>query len=82
MARIVSLEQAKASGMIRGDYVRLANPSTVFHDRVTGWSIIGNEVKELPNVLSQSVMQSIRGGRFVFVGKREYKDSKKEDEGE
>ena len=81
MARIVSLEKAKNSGVVRGDYVRLVNPLTSFHDRMTGWGISGHEVKALPDVLSPSVMQSIRGGRFVFVGKKEYKELEK-DKGE
>jgi len=50
-------------------YIRLKNTNTAYVDRVSGWTIKGDEIKELPppDTLSQSLLESINAGRFVRV---------------
>ena len=52
-------------------YVRLKNTNTVYRDKVTGWTIVGKEIKELPEVSpgrsSQTMLAAIRAGRFERV---------------
>lgn len=52
-------------------YVRLRDTSTSFRDKATGWTLKGDEIKELPSVspsrYSQTLMAAIRTGRFVRV---------------
>jgi len=78
MAIVIPVEK-----LIRGLYeiggvnpvmVKLRNTNTVFRDKVTGWTIVGKEIKELPithsspgNPFSQKLFAAIRAGRFVRV---------------
>ena len=53
-------------------YIKLKNNNTVYKDRVTGWTIVGSEIKELPqdsasHSISQSLLLAIRAGRFIRV---------------
>jgi len=76
MAVVIPVEKlVKGLSMVTAGspiYIRLRNTNTTYRDKVTGWTIAGNEIKELPTVspghpLSQSMFAAIRSGRFVRV---------------
>jgi hypothetical protein len=77
MAVVVSIDKlrrgfAAIAGHGTSIVVRLRNPETVYRDRDTGWTIRGDEEKELLLGLTgfpaQSLLAAIRAGRFVKVG--------------
>jgi hypothetical protein len=81
MARIISLNQASTTllsvGVEAGDYIRLVRPNTQFVDKDTGFRISGDQVKLLPNQLSQKMVAAIRAGRFKVVKKADLAREKK-----
>jgi len=76
MAVVISVEKLvkglSGIGDIGPIHVKLRNNNTMFKDRVTGWTIKGDEEKELPHIsaghpLSQPLFLAIRSGRFIRV---------------
>lgn len=88
MAVIVPIEKLrKGLGVIASRdvpvTVQLRDTHTVYRDRDTGWTIRGDEKKDLPmgptGTPSQSLMMAIRAGRFVKVETEKGKKSKAQD---
>lgn len=76
MAVVISVEKLAKGlseiGNVGPIHIQLRNTNTMFKDRVTGWTIKGSEIKELPHTsaghsLSQSLLLAIRSGRFIRI---------------
>ena len=62
-------------------HVRLRDTTTAYRDKVTGWTLVGEQIKELPTVSpghpNPTLIRAIRAGRFVRVVPPMYKNSQK-----
>jgi hypothetical protein len=76
MARIINLrrasQQEEETGIKIGAYLQLKNIQTCYLDPVTKWSISGDDIKRIPDTVSQHLMASIRSGRFKVFTREEY----------
>ena len=81
MAIIISLKENKdilnKSGAQPGDYIRLKDVTTQFYDKHIGFHISGNEIKRIPDKMSQKTVAAIRAGRFNIIKKADLAKIKK-----
>jgi len=67
---VQSIETQTKSGnslTSKGQKVKLRNPNTQYVDSLNGWTLSGEEEKELPEFPSQDLLERIKAGFIVKI---------------